>query len=495
VHRGFGILAGAILLCSLGACGGEAPAPRPRNVLLITLDTTRADHLGAYGSSVTSTPRLDELARRGTRFDLALATASVTPVSHASILTGLWNDEHRLRVLSGSGGYRLPDDVPTLATLLADGGWHTAAVHSAFPVSSYFGLERGFAAFDDVDATLEPDEAAAGETSWDLERYQRRSDETSSRALAVLAELERPFLLWVHYWDPHDGKRRPPDWQPPAERDATFQVALYRDEVSYLDGEIGRLLDGLAAAGLAEETVIVVVADHGQGLGDHGWEGHRLLYQEQIRVPLVVVAPGLVQAGAVGDLVSTVDVLPTVLDLVGIEPPPGLAGRSLRPLLEGEALPARPVFADQINLFDSNAHMLGERPKDDLLHCVVDGRWKLVYRPTRPDESELFDLETDPCESHDLFDERRDEATRLLKELARRAPWVTAPPASLEEDPATRAAAGTALSALGYAASEALGTSELVWRWVCPDPAHAGDVGEHGACRECGSSPVPELVR
>ena len=156
-----------ILLALLlsGACGGKRSEAKPRNVLLITLDTTRADALSCYGGAHGETPNLDALAAGGTRFDLALSTASVTPVSHASILTGLDNHEHGLRVLYSGAGYRLAEEAVTLATVLAGHGYHTRAVHSAFPVSRFFGLERGFQVFEDLQAELAEQ---GGDFRWDV---------------------------------------------------------------------------------------------------------------------------------------------------------------------------------------------------------------------------------------------------------------------------------------------------------------------------------------
>jgi len=482
----------APVLVLAAACSAES-APRP-NVLLVTLDTTRADYLGAYGRAGDPTPHLDALAAEGTRFDLAVSTSSLTPVSHAAILTGRFNHEHGLRILAGPGGYRLPDGVPTLATVLEERGYTTAAVHSAFPVSRHFGLERGFEHFDDVNAQLLPDEDGGIPHEWDVQTFQRRSDETTERVLDLLDGTTEPFFLWIHYWDPHDKHKRPPRELMPKRREieaaGSRELAVYEAEVRYVDSQFGRVLDRLRETGRDANTIIVVVADHGQGLGDHGWFLHRLVYQEQIRVPLLLRAPGIHQVPVVSDLVRSVDILPTVLDYAGVEVPAGVSGRSLRGLVEGRSEPGRITFADQINLFDLNAAMVKERPNDDFLYCVMDRRWKLTYRPTRPHLSELFDLENDPGESRNLFGERLDETRRLLTELANAAPWVTEPPPPLE-DGGDQEAALAALASLGYASDgEGAPSDGIDWAWICPDSTHAGD-GEPGPCPVCATPRVP----
>lgn len=474
-------LLAAFLLCT--ACDSSAPGGAPRNVVLITLDTTRADYLSCYGRPGQATPSLDALAAEGTRFDLAVSTASVTPVSHASILTGLFNHEHGLRVLYADGGYRLEDEAETLGTVLADHGFHTLAVHSAFPVSRFFGLQRGFEVFDDLETEIEEEH---GEFRWDVAGYQRRSDETTERVLAQLGA--RPFFLWVHYWDPHDLAELPPGMGAKEAREAMVAPGvqpLYAEEVQYMDSQIGRLFAGLREKGLYDDTLVIVVADHGQGLMDHDWPAHRLLYQEQIRVPLIVRVPGTTSAPAVADLVRTVDIFPTILDYLGLEPPRPVSGRSLRALLEGTPDAPRRAFADQINGYDWNAGMVRERPLDDFLYAAIERDWKLIYRPRHFAASELFDLANDPREEHNLFDTHPVEARRLLGLLAEAAPWVSEPFEPLAGG-AEAEAAQQALGQLGYTGTEPL---ETEWAWTCPMHLEWHS-GERGACPTCGHAPL-----
>lgn len=480
---------------------GCSDAGRTRmNVLLVTLDTTRADYLGAYGRPGDWTPSFDRVARGGTRFDLAVATAAVTPVSHASILTGLDNGEHGLRVLYAAGGYRLPEDVPTLATVLKGEGYRTGAVHSAFPVSSFFGFQRGFDSFDSLEARFLPTGPEGSMRDWNFGRFQRRSDGATRRALGFLEQAPEPFFLWLHYWDPHDPLKRPPEGfaSAPGQDDLRGDRALYAREVSYMDAQFGRILEALERSGSSERTMIVVVADHGQGLGDHGWAEHHILYQEQIRVPLIVDVPAHEQAPSVSGLVRTTDIAPTVLDYLGLDPLERSSGRSLRGLMEGRADEGRVAFADQINLFDLNAFLLDQRPDDDLLHCVMDDDWKLVYRPTRPELSELFHLSEDPREERNLLPRRSEQVIRLLRLLAEEAPWVTEPFGALPESP-ERELALNALAELGYAGggddAPSTGASELEWDWWCPDRRHGKRESRRDRCASCDSAMVPVLRR
>ena len=460
-------------------------SPRRPNIVLITLDTTRADYLSCHGAPWATTPALDELAAAGARFERAFASSSLTPVSHATILTGQVNPGHGLRVLSAGSGFRLPSDCETLATRLKAAGYRTGAVHSAFPVSRYFGLERGFDHFDDLAGALVR-APGADKTQWDVDLLQRRSDDTIDRTIAWMEGADEPFFLWLHLWDPHDKLRLPP-----AE---VLRVAIgrataagltdpddqiYAAEVSYQDSQLGRLFAGLAASGLEDTTLVAVTADHGQGLSDgqrlHGWAMHRMVYREQLHVPLILRGPGVPRGLVVPTQVRTADITPTLLELAGVPRgdtgalDPALDGASLSPLLREGHGPHRVVYADQINGYDHNAGMRLARPDAAFLFSLSDGDWKVVFRPHMPERSELFHLARDPLEERDVRAEHPAEYLRLVAELARYNPWVTAPFPPLEEaDPS----AAAALGALGYSSAGLDPESE--WWWTCP---------EHGAVR------------
>jgi arylsulfatase A-like enzyme len=426
MSRARSILAHAGLLACLSAaalhCGGrDESGVGPANLLLITLDTVRADRLGCYGYGRGTTPVLDGLAARGTLFEQAAAASAVTPVSHASILTGLYPYRNRLRSLHGGAGYALPEEQRTLAELVAARGFATAGFVSAFPVTRHYGLQQGFETWDqdfEVEGA-EVSERGVVETG----SAQRRADLTTDRALAWLDGQERrPFFAWVHYFDVHD-----PILLPPAEYLARFPPAgaaqpdrlraIYDAELAFVDAQIGRLLARLEELGLRDRTIIVVVGDHGEGLGDHNWWGHGILYQEQLRVPMIVATPPPARAQRVRSTVRTVDLLPTLaellqLDLKGM----ALDGQSLGASLAGSRQRPRTAYSESIN--DLMAYDDSPRAGESLF-AVNDGRWKLIA--TREGDAtkrvELFDLDSDPNELRDLSTARPDQAQRLRSEL------------------------------------------------------------------------------
>jgi arylsulfatase A-like enzyme len=488
----------ALAVCAGSACSSGGGEDRP-NVVLVTMDTTRADYLSCYGykADQPTSANLDRLAGEGTRFDLAMATAAVTPVSHASILTGRFNRDHGVRVIFAGSGFRLPEDVPTLATQYKAAGYKTIAVHSAFPVAPYFGFGRDFDVIESFDAEMDlgpaapPDpkdtkEAVASKATWD-QRNTRRSDSTMDIVLREVEAASEPFFLWIHLWDPHDQIHTPPErWLPKPEELYVMEngefvleangkpkikrpmTALYAAEIRYMDSQLGRLFAQLNQTGQWDNTITAVTSDHGQGLSDHGWAAHRILYQEQIRVPLIVRIPGVEQRKVVRDLVRTVDIAPTLLDFSGLDPLEEIGGRSLRPLIEGAADEPRITFAEQINGYDLNAHMVARRPKDDFTYCAMDVDWKLTWRPNHPADSELYHLAQDPKEANNLWAWDHEEAVRLKRELGGHAPWV------IEPFPAAEGGADTdaimqALSALGYTADEGGEVLGPVWEYVCPE--------------------------
>lgn len=485
-----------LLLCLFAACGEPAEPDAPlSNVVLITLDTTRADHLSCYGSTKVKTPALDAMSTAGARFELALTSSAVTPVSHATILTGRFPYSHGLRVLSAGGGFRLPAETETLTKRLAAAGYRTGAVQSSFPVSAHFGFDEGFEVFESFDGGLvEGDE---GMRSWDVKSLQRRSDETTTRALKFATSGEGPFFLWIHYWDVHDGLMVPPqEWLATLAKGRRGKIerdALYARELEYMDSQIGRLFEGLASAGLTDSTLIALTADHGEGLSDgkqnHDWSRHRVIYQEQLHVPLLFSGPGVPPGVVSSDLVRTADVAPTILDLLGLDPFEEAQGRSLRPLLEGRTDAPRLAYADQINAYDTNAGMVKRRPEAAFLFSLVDYPWKLIYRPHMTARSELFNLESDPTEQDSRWEAEPAVRERLLIELASRGPWVTAPFAP--DASATGGDVDAALAALGYSSAEL--ESDLTWRWVCPKhPERATE--DLRRCELCKTPLLPETT-
>ena len=440
------------------------PAPAPRrpappgapNVLLITLDTVRRDHFGCYGDTRGITPHFDALAQDGVRFERAYSTAAATPMAHASILTGLNNYEHKVRVIAGAGGFRLPADIPTAATVLREAGWNTAAFLSAFPVSEYYGLHRGFDHWDNglsgaAGEVFRPD-AGDNKLRWDIGAHQRRSDVTTDRFLEWLAKAEPPVFVWIHYWDPHDLLILPPqgvlDRFPPKTVTPVDRArSIYAAELAYVDQQFGRVVQALRERGWYDNTAVAVISDHGEGLGDHDWYHHRLLYDEQIHVPFLLRLPSGPRGVGVGELVRATDWYPTMLDYLRQAAPRPTFGRTLRPLIEGQADEPRVAYADQLNKFDLNSNIQRQRPKDGLIYSIVSGDWKLIYNDEHPGEHQLYRLSTDPRERENLFSGEPEKAAELITLLEGLAPFQREP---FKSDGALDPEAYRALKALGY---------------------------------------------
>lgn len=406
----FLVLALAAASPAVGAAQ-PAPATPPPNLLLVTIDTLRADRVGAYGYAKGTTPTLDRLAREGLLVEEAVVQVPQTRPSHVSIFTGLQPYEHGVR---DNLSPPLEARFPTLATLLKGRGYATGGFIGAYPVSRDSGLDRGFDRFDD------PFGRGSGRARDD--RSARPAREVVDPALAWLRGLgKRPFFAWVHLFDPHAP------YTPPSPYRERFKASPYDGEVAYADAQLARLLEWLGRSGEAARTLVVVTSDHGEGLGDHGWPGHQLLYQEQIHVPLLVRLPGGPRGKAVSGVVRTIDIFPTVLDSLGVAPPGRMREHSLRRLIAGEAEPPRIAYAEQLNEFDLNADVLRGRPLDGRLYCITDGAWKLILRRNLPDRSEMFRTADDPGELRNRYGDAREEATRLLAILDAMQPYRDQP--------------------------------------------------------------------
>jgi choline-sulfatase len=355
----------------LSALAAAAPAPAkrtPPNLILITMDTTRADHLGAWGDAQAHTPNLDALAARGTRFARCDTAAPITLPSHASILTGLFPPRHGVR---DNGTFVLAPKVETLAERLAAHGYDTAAVVSAVVLARRQGLDQGFRVYDD--------DLGAGYSQGTLVS-ERTAEETTATALRVMAGLRAPFFLWVHYYDPHE-EYRPPTRFADAARGPH---RLYDGEISYMDDQIGALLKRLPAG-----TDVLAVGDHGEMLGEHGEATHGLLLNRAARrVPLLLAGPDI-PAGKVSDcLVRTVDVTPTLLALAGV-PAPGLDGRGLLPLPAGTGCSRETYSETFLPFFAYKWYPLRSLGNDRFLYLKAP-------------KSSLYDLQADPGEARDL---------------------------------------------------------------------------------------------
>ena len=366
-------------------------APSGPNLLLITIDTLRADHVGAYGAPSGATPTLDAFAAGGTRFDQVQTAVPLTGPSHATILTGVYPPSHGVR---GNVVFTLGSDHPTLATRLKRRGYRTAAFVGAYPVAAAFGFGQGFDTFDEE----------FHETSAIDQGAERRANEVADAALKWLggAGSTAPFFAWLHFYDPH-APYTPPS--PYAER---FAGRPYDGEIAFADAQVGRVLDALRASGHDRDTIVMVLADHGEGLGDHHELTHAVLtYQSTMRVPFIIAGPGIAAGRVVSARVGTIDLVPTALALVGAAADTSLLGRDLRPLIAGGSLASDPLY--QESLFGRlNCHWATLRGwvKDD---------WKLITGAG----PELYNLADDPREERNLASAEPDRVRRMTDDLQR----------------------------------------------------------------------------
>lgn len=398
------------MLVLLAACGGGAPPDLPSrpNLVLVTLDTTRADRLGCYGRTNAGTPTFDRLAREGAVVEHAIAVAPLTLPSHASILTGLYPPRHGIR---DNMDFRLPDAETTLAEHLQARGYATAAAVGAHVLTASLGLSQGFESYTEPKGRA-PAGGEAGRATGIrfVEVLERRAGAVIDDALVALDRIDQgPFLLWVHLFDPHVG------YDPPEPQRSAFPDDPYQGEIAYTDAEVGRLIAELERRGIAGRTIVAVTADHGESLGEHGESTHSLfVYDATIRVPLIVRYPGVVPAGSrYGGLVSGVDLAPTLLELMGLPPLPRIQGVSHATALRGKGpAPARePVYAE--SLYPERTY--GWAPVE-ALRSLDD---KFIEAP----EPEYYDLAADPHETRNLAADRPeavlDGKRRLLAALQR----------------------------------------------------------------------------
>lgn len=413
------------------------PAPQPANILLITLDTTRADALGAYGQPLPTTPRLDRLASEGALFLSALTSSPSTVPSHASLLTG--NHPYRHGVRSNSG-YVLADENLSLAEVLQQAGYHTGAEIAARVLAKHTRLDQGFASFRDVDDpqtkpkridVREQDEVRV------VDLDERAADDISRGGIAFLrASRDRPFFLWLHYFDPHRFFAAPEPFR------SRFPESRYLAEVAFVDHAVGQVLDEVDRLGLRDRTFVVVTSDHGEGLGEHDEESHSFyLYDTTLRIPLILRGPGIAPR-RIDALTRSIDVAPTLLDLLGRPPLPDAEGVSLRPLLDGArqelGLLGYGESAELLSLFG-----------DPMLRYLREGRWKYIHKVG----PELYDVIADPAERNDLASREPKRVAALESRLRALLEASSGAPsdASGGLDPATR----EQLQQLGYVGGSA----------------------------------------
>ncbi len=370
-------------------------AARPCNVLLITLDTTRADRIGCYGYTSAETPTLDSLAGRAALFERAYVPAPMTAPSHASMLTGLFPPEHGIWT---NGGVALEADVPVLAEFMRRQGFATAAFVSSVVLQAKYGLNRGFDLYDD--------HLSSGEVADDEHGRSRDGKHVIDAVLNWLTERPArpaPFFCWVHLFDPHDPYLPHRD-----EFGDQFEDRPYDAEIAYVDRQLGRLFAALANQGILDQTVIVVAGDHGESLGEHGEQQHGyMLHESTLRVPLMIADPrGKFPGRRVSTPVSLVDLFPTLLTLGGVTPPTPFADRNLMPALQGKPLSPRSCYSQSLEGYQE----AGWSP----LQGLTTERWRYV-RTSRP---ELYDLSADPAELQNVAGEQPDLVREMDRELA-----------------------------------------------------------------------------
>lgn len=424
--------------CSLlaSSCSSEEAPPLSDgpNIILVSIDSLRQDHLGCYGYPHPTSPTIDRLAASGVRFETAIATTSWTLPSHAAMFTGLFDSTHGLV----DNGLRLKDQHNTLAEALREVGYRTAGFFGGPYLHPVFGLGQGFDTYQSCMTQLDDglsDEgvraqsrAPVGASHADI--TGPRTEREVERWLDAEGESDRPFFLFLHLWDVHYDYIAPeeyvlmfdPDYEGDLDgvqfmqnrrivqgmdkRDKRHLLALYDAEIRFTDDVLGRILDGLEARGELENTLVVVTADHGEEFFEHGRKGHQhTLYDEVVRVPLVFSWPGHLQPAVVTDQVRTVDLMPTLLSVAGVRRQPKMQGRSLVPFLTGGTL----------------------EPADAFSELLVDGR---RYRALRTLEWKwvdpgqglpaAFDLTADPKERKAIMAEERVRVGKVrLRNLAR----------------------------------------------------------------------------
>lgn len=421
-------LPGALCLAAAvaAAAAGCDRSPRP-DVIVVSLDTFRADRMAAYGGPEGLTPNLDAFAASATVFLDTTAPTPITLPSHATLFTGRYPTATGVR---NNGTFVVREEESTLAEVLLAAGWSTAAVVAAFPLHARYGLAQGFQTYDDAFPEVRDPETPSVPVFFS----ERPASTVTDRALDAWAGMGRgPRFLWVHYFDAHAP------YAPPEPFASRFADRPYDGEVAFVDAEFGRLVEEIRRD--SPSAWIIVTADHGESLGEHGEKTHGIfVYQATVRVPLIVSAPGRFPEGArVPEPASLADVMPTVLDALGLEIPAGTDGGALLGLALGGPAPGRPVYAE--------SYLPRLQFRFHELVALRRGTLKYIEAPT----PEMYDLATDPDETRNLaavHPDRADLAERLVEFVA-----AADPQASVRASGRLDAEAEARLRSLGYAAA------------------------------------------
>jgi arylsulfatase A-like enzyme len=417
--------------CGLLGCKDDGPRDDRWNLILISIDSLRADHLGSYGYSRNTSPSIDALAGEGTVLENAIAQSSWTLPSHASLLTSLYARTHG----ADGASKAIASDTPTLALALQGVGYETHAVVSGTLMWARYGFDAGFDSYDD---------------SLIQESFRENHEATTSppvheRVVEILDDASEPFFLFAHYWDVHY------DYIPPLPyskkfgrkyrgrmtsnqfiknpainkkmnpRDLQHLVDLYDGEISWVDSYIGKLIDELKQRGLYDRTIIVLTSDHGDEFFEHGEKGHQhSLYEELLHVPLIMRIPEAEGGQRITDRVQLIDVMPTLLQLLGVAAPEGLQGRSFTPLLAGEGWEEQPAFSEL-----TEATKVRDAKKRSNSWAIYRGQYKLTLFEENYYPIEIYDLVNDPGEKEPIVD--RELASRLLADYQQ---WLDAVPSA-----------------------------------------------------------------
>ena len=383
----------AVLGLPAALLSGSQDGMQPRfNVLLVTLDTVRADRIGAYGYASAATPNLDRLAREGVLFSDATTQSPLTAPAHTALLTGQYPT--RLGV-KDNASTPLPDSALTLAEMLQPAGYRTGAFIGAFVLDRPYGFAQGFQTFDATFQGFRPELK---------QQAQRTADEVIAPAIAWLKTVPAgsPFFAWVHLYDAHAP------YGAPAPFGEKFRARAYDGEIAYLDTAVGRLLATVRDAGALDRTIVIAVGDHGEALGDHGEDEHGMfLYESVLRIPWIVRLPTSGRGGSVvAEQVRSIDLAPTVLDLTGVDAQHRMDGESLAPVMRGR--PRRDPPASYADTHFPQLHFGWS-----MTRSLRVGEWKYIDAPN----PELYDLRTDRSERQNVITGRTTVAQRMAADL------------------------------------------------------------------------------
>jgi choline-sulfatase len=391
-------VAGIVTLATLVACNrtrkqesSGSPALRPLNLVVVTIDTLRPDHLHCYGYSRIETPSVDSIAATGVLFEYAVTQTPLTPPSHASIFTGLYPTVHHVR---DTGGFVLQPSSTTLATILQRQGWDTAAFISSAVLKKLFGFNQGFAVYDDQ-------MPRQGSSRDFLDDPERRAGDTIDRAIRWLdGQSGKPYFLWVHLYDPHMP------YQPPSPFKEKYKDRPYDGEIAYADRELGRLFEAVRKKSPPDKTILAVLSDHGESLGEHGEYSHGVfLYDATLRIAFLMSGPGIPTGIRVKQQARTIDFLPTVLEVMGGKASAAVQGVSLTPAFAGHDPQSAVSYAETLY------------PKINMgwaeLRGIRTNRWKYVRAP----KPELYDLSQDPGETSNLIQTHAVEVQKFEAQL------------------------------------------------------------------------------